>query len=66
MLKNKLIGVLSGILLMGNLLSADENPAISILGDSYSTFAGAVPEGNAVWYFPAPDNSNDVCKVEQT
>ena len=66
MLKNKLIGVLSGILLMGNLLSADENPVISILGDSYSTFAGAIPKNNAVWYFPAPNNRNDVCKVEQT
>ena len=66
LLKRKILAVFSGIFLMGGQLSAGGNPAISILGDSYSTFAGAVPEGNAVWYRPAPDNSNDVCKVEQT
>ena len=66
LLKRKILAVFSGIFLMGGQLSAGGKPAISILGDSYSTFAGAVPEGNAVWYRPAPDNSNDVCKVEQT
>ena len=32
---------------------AEGNKKVSILGDSYSTFYGAVePEGNEVWYFP--------------
>lgn len=36
-------------------------PKVSILGDSYSTFRGSVPEGNAIWY---PNNRNDVRQVE--
>lgn len=66
MLKNKLLAILSGISLLSGLLSAGEKPAVSILGDSYSTFAGFIPAGNASWYLPAPKNHNDVCKVEQT
>ena len=38
----------------------------SILGDSYSTFQGHVPEGNAIWYSAVPNGENDVTKVEQT
>lgn len=48
-----------------NLIAADQ-PAISILGDSYSTFEQYIPKGNAVWYFNAPKNKNDVTKVEET
>lgn len=42
-------------------------PVVSILGDSYSTFAGYIPEGNAVWYDtkPAPKKT-DVDDVKQT
>lgn len=36
---------------------------VSILGDSYSTYRGMIPEGYAVFY---PLNGNDVQKVEQT
>ena len=36
-----------------------------ILGDSYSTFAGYIPEGNAIFY-PRPEAVDDVLKVEQT
>ena len=44
------------------MLSAGENGiAVSILGDSYSTFRGAIPQGNAVWY---PNRNNDVISVE--
>lgn len=38
----------------------------SILGDSYSTFEGYIPEGNACWYSTAPHGENDVTSVEQT
>lgn len=48
-----------------NLIAADQ-PTISILGDSYSTFEQYIPKGNAVWYFNAPKNKNDVTKVEET
>ena len=36
---------------------------VSILGDSYSTFQGMIPEGYAVYY---PNNGNDVKEVSQT
>lgn len=46
--------------------AAEKSPAISILGDSYSTFAGYIPKGYAVWYSSKPNKSNDLTKVEQT
>lgn len=40
---------------------------LAVLGDSYSTFAGFIPEGNACWYnSPADHKRTDVTKVEQT
>lgn len=39
---------------------------VAILGDSYSTFDGYIPEGNASWYFTHRQGENDVVKVEQT
>lgn len=36
---------------------------VSILGDSYSTFKGIIPDNYATFY---PDNNNDVKEVEQT
>ena len=42
-------------------------PRISFMGDSYTTFEGYIPEGNAVWYYCPPDTSlTDVSSVEQT
>lgn len=42
-------------------------PVISILGDSYSTFEGHIPEGNATWYTAIPVNDRtDVTDVRQT
>ena len=35
---------------------------ISILGDSYSTFKGAIPAGNSIWY---PNKRADVTQVEE-
>lgn len=37
-----------------------------IFGDSYSTFAGFVPEGYAIFYFGNDDCQSGVTKVEQT
>ena len=37
----------------------------AILGDSYSTFEGWVPEGNNI-YYPRPESVADVLTVEQT
>ena len=39
---------------------------VAILGDSYSTFDGYIPEGNAYWYSSVPQGDNDVVKVEDT
>ena len=39
--------------------------SFSILGDSYSTFRGYIPEGNSC-YYPNPENVDDVLQVEQT
>lgn len=52
--------------------SQPEQPAspkaktVAILGDSYSTFDGYIPQGNASWYFSTPQGENDVVRVEDT
>lgn len=45
---------------------SQNNKVVSILGDSYSTFEGYVPKGNAVWYKVPSKHKTDVTKVEQT
>lgn len=46
---------------------AQVKPTLAVLGDSYSTFAGFILEGNACWYnSPADHKRTDVTKVEQT
>lgn len=42
-----------------------EGCSFSILGDSYSTFQGYIPEGNA-GYYPCPESVDDVLRVEDT
>ena len=44
----------------------ESQPAVAVLGDSYSTFLGYIPEGNAYWYSAQPQGENDVVKVEDT
>lgn len=44
----------------------DEIRTVAVLGDSYSTFDGYIPEGNAAWYFTHPQGENDVVRVEDT
>ena len=42
-------------------------PEIAVLGDSYSTFEGYIPDGYACWYFNANDPKlTDVNNVKQT
>ncbi len=42
-------------------------PTVSILGDSYSTFAGHIPAGNETWYDTHPKKGRtDVSDVKQT
>lgn len=40
--------------------------SFSVFGDSYSTFAGYIPDGYAIWYDTSKKDGNDVCAVEQT
>ena len=44
----------------------EAKPTVAVLGDSYSTFEGYIPEGNASWYFTRPQGENDVVRVEDT
>ncbi len=41
------------------------NCTFGILGDSYSTFQGYIPQGNR-FYYPRPEDVEDVLQVEQT
>ena len=46
---------------------AQVRKTVAILGDSYSTYQGFIPSGQACWYkIPAKTNMTDVCDVEQT
>lgn len=45
----------------------EQRKTISILGDSYSTFVGFIPKGNAIWYdLPVNPRNTDVSDVRQT
>ena len=39
---------------------------VLILGDSYSTFEGCIPEGYKSWYFSVPENDTDVTDKTKT
>lgn len=57
------ISLFSLFILAGCCSASSEPPRVSILGDSYSTFKGWIPEGNAVYY---PRGArNDVTKAEE-
>lgn len=49
-----------------DLLNSIKTRTVAVLGDSYSTFADYIPEGNATWYSAKPQGENDVVKVEDT
>jgi len=42
-----------------------KNSTFSILGDSYSTYQGYIPQGNAC-YYPRPEMVDDVLRMEDT
>ena len=53
------------LLTMGH--ATAQTKRVSVLGDSYSTFEGAIPQGNAIWYFKRNNpKQTDVNRVEQT
>ena len=60
-------GILLTILLLMCLVAGAQTKSMAVLGDSYSTFEGAIPEGNAIWYFKQNNpNQTDVNSVDQT
>ena len=60
-----LLGVLA-VLASCSAQKAASLKTVAILGDSYSTFAGYIPEGNAIWYSSIPNGRNDLTSVDQT
>ena len=55
------------MLMIPLLASAQNRLRVSVLGDSYSTFQGYIPEGNETWYYtPADTSRTDVDNVTQT
>lgn len=60
--------LLASALLLLTAARGQSLPAVSVLGDSYSTYAGYLtPDTNAVWYRqPADSAHTDVTSVEQT
>ena len=59
--------VLLLLLAVVGLRAADSaKPVVSILGDSYSTFEGYIPQGNATWYTATQSDRTDVTDVRQT
>lgn len=64
----KLLSMVCFVLLLQWQAQAQSRPVVSVLGDSYSTFAGFIPEGYDTWYGRTdPDaDKTDVTQVEQT
>ena len=59
--------ILLFILMIPLFVSAQNRLRVSVLGDSYSTFQGYIPEGNETWYYTATDTTRtDVDNVTQT
>ncbi len=54
------MGLLAALVLAG----CSTPPRISVLGDSYSTFRGWIPKGNAI-YYPQNASKNDVQNAEE-
>ena len=63
----KTYAMLFSFLLVCTMGFSQTRKAVSILGDSYSTFENYLqPDTNAVWYFQQPRKNNDVRSVDQT
>lgn len=68
-MKKILVIIVAGVLvsLGANAQASTEvKPTISILGDSYSTFRGYIPEEYATWYSSSDLDRTDVTDVKQT
>jgi len=60
------LGVAAGLLACaGTAYGAETAKTFAVLGDSYSTFEGVIPAGNACWYFKPPRNQNDVTEERE-
>ena len=57
--------ILCGLLATADALAGGPRQRISILGDSYSTYIGYIPAGNAIWYTGTTERT-DVTSVRQT
>ena len=64
MRKELLVSIL--ILCSAAAFAQPSRQTMAVLGDSYSTFEGYIPEGYAIWYYNAGRDGNDVSAVEQT
>lgn len=67
-MKKMIVAFAAGLLAAASMLAASPaKPVLSVLGDSYSTFQGHIPEGNEPWYFTkANPDLTDVSNVRQT
>lgn len=55
------------IVALPQMISAQVRPEVAVLGDSYSTYEGYIPEGNEPWYFQKCDTAmTDVADVTDT
>jgi len=55
------------LLILVSIVVGAQTKRVSVLGDSYSTFEGVIPEGNAIWYFKNNNpKQTDVNRKEQT
>ena len=62
----KKLTVVAAMALCAALQVSAKELKVSILGDSYSTFEGEIPKGNAIYYYKPPRAKNGVDAVEKT
>lgn len=66
-MKKTLLFLLAALFICQTGLCSGSRKAVSILGDSYSTFEGCVvPDTNYVWYWEKSKSTNDVHRVSDT
>lgn len=62
----RMLIMVAAAIVAATIVGCREQKTVVILGDSYSTFDGYVPEGFAVWYDSNAKEENDVDAVGQT
>ncbi len=66
-MKKNLLLFFVAFLTIASAFAEGGKPVVSILGDSYSTFEGYIPEGNEPWYFARrQEKRTDVSSVRET